>query len=112
MAQLRQDFEKFQALDTVILVVGPEGPAAFKNYWEKESLPFLGLPNPNHSVLKQFGQQIKLFKLGRMPAQVVIDKEGKARFVHYGDSMSDIPENQELLDLLAGLNRPEHETIH
>jgi peroxiredoxin Q/BCP len=47
-----------------------------------------------------------------MPAQVVIDKEGKARFVHYGDSMSDIPENQELLDLLAGLNRPEHETIH
>jgi peroxiredoxin Q/BCP len=39
-----------------------------------------------------------------MPAQVVVDKKGTARFVHYGDSMSDIPENRELLALLDALN--------
>jgi len=38
--------------------------------------------------------------LGRMPAQVMIDKSGKVRFVHYGHSMADIPENKELLDLI------------
>jgi peroxiredoxin Q/BCP len=35
-----------------------------------------------------------------MLAQVLIDKAGVARFVHYGHSMSDIPENAELLALV------------
>ena len=107
MAQLRQDFPAFVAQDAVILVVGPEGPATFKDYWQKHSLPFVGLPDLSHQVLKLFGQQVSLFRMGRMPAQVVIDKKGFARFVHYGDSMSDIPDNQELLGLLAELNAKE-----
>ena len=103
MAQLRQDYQRFLDSDTVILVVGPEGQAAFKSYWKQHNLPFIGLPDPSHKVLRLFGQQVKLFKLGRMPAQVVVDKLGIARFVHYGDAMSDIPENEELLELLAEL---------
>jgi peroxiredoxin Q/BCP len=51
-------------------------------------------------VLKRFGQEVNLFKLGRMPAQVLIDKEGTVRFAHYGHSMTDIPPNQEILGLL------------
>jgi peroxiredoxin Q/BCP len=39
-----------------------------------------------------------------MPAQVIVDKAGIARFVHYGHSMSDIPKNSELLELLDQLN--------
>jgi peroxiredoxin len=100
MAQLRQDYEKFVKLGTQIVVAGPENAEAFKNYWEKEKLPFIGLPDPEHKVLKLYGQEVKIFKLGRMPAQVMIDKSGKVRFVHYGHSMSDIPENKELLDLI------------
>ncbi len=107
MAQLRRDFQAFIDRDAVILVVGPEGPAAFKGYWRQHGLPFVALPDPGHQVLKLFGQQIKLFKLGRMPAQVVVDKQGFARFVHYGDAMSDIPGNAELLDLLSELNSKE-----
>ena len=68
------------------------------------NLPFIGLPDPKASVLKRFGQEIKLFKLGRMPAQVIVDKAGIARFVHYGHSMSDIPKNSELLEILDQLN--------
>jgi peroxiredoxin len=104
MAQLRQDYQRFVELGSEVVVVGPEGPRAFKNYWQEHNLPFVGLPDPSHQVLKLFGQQIKIFKMGRMPAQVVVDKQGVARFVHYGNSMSDIPNNQELLDLLAELN--------
>jgi len=33
-----------------------------------------------------------------------VDKEGIARFVHYGHNMSDIPENAELLALLDEIN--------
>lgn len=104
MAQLRQDFALFEAEDTVILVVGPENAGAFTEYWEEHDLPFTGLPDPKHSVLKTYGQEVNLFKLGRMPAQVIIDKAGTVRYVHYGHSMRDIPENVEVLALLHGLS--------
>ena len=100
MAQLRQDYDQFTGRDTAIVVVGPEGPGAFEKYWQQHELPFIGLPDPKHTVLKLYGQQVNLFKLGRMPAQVLIDKAGIARYVHYGKSMSDIPPNPELLALI------------
>ncbi len=39
-----------------------------------------------------------------MPAQVIIDKNGMVRYVHYGNEMSDIPDNAELLALLDEMN--------
>ena len=103
MAQLRQDFQKFNDENTVILVVGPENSNAFANYWAKNDLPFIGLPDPKHTVLKRYGQQVKIFKFGRMPAMVIVDRQGIVRFVHYGHSMSDIPENEDVLATLKGL---------
>jgi len=104
MAQLRQDYDKFVAQDTEVIVVGPAGTEAFADYWQKNDLPFIGLPDPNHSVLKLYGQEVSLFKLGRQPAQVTMDKNGQVRFVHYGHDPSDIPANQEILDLLQAMN--------
>jgi peroxiredoxin Q/BCP len=105
MAQLRQDDPMFAERDAEIIVVGPENAQAFAEYWQKHDLPFIGLPDPTASVLKLYGQEVNLFKLGRMPAQVVIDRAGMARFVHYGHSMSDIPANDELFAILETLNR-------
>ena len=62
----RQDYDEFVARDTAVLVVGPEDAKDFTNYFTKHDLPFTGLPDPKHSVLKLYGQQIKLFKFGRM----------------------------------------------
>lgn len=104
MAQLRQDFDQFENRQTVILVVGPEDTQAFAAYFKQNDLPFIGLPDPQASVLKLYGQEVNLFKLGRMPAQVIVDRNGIARYVHYGHAMSDIPENQELLQLLDEIN--------
>ncbi len=104
MAQLRLDYQEFIKRDTQIVVVGPEDAEAFEKYWSEQKLPFIGLPDPKASVLKLYGQEVNLFKLGRMPAQVIVDKESIARFVHYGHSMSDIPENAELFALLDQIN--------
>ena len=106
MAQLRQDYQEFVNRQTAIVVIGPENAAAFDDYWRTNSLPFIGLPDPKASVLKLYGQEVNLFKLGRMPAQVIVDKEGMARFVHYGHSMSDIPANTEVFALLDEINTP------
>ena len=105
MAQLRLDYTEFEKRNTVIVVVGPEKMDAFENYWKDNQLPFIGLPDPTASVLKLFGQEVNLFKLGRMPAQVLVDKQGVARYAHYGHSMSDIPENDEVLNLIDSVNK-------
>jgi peroxiredoxin len=104
MAQLRQDYPEFLARDVEVVVVGPEDAQAFADYFHKESLPFVGLPDPKTGVLKLYGQEVNLFKLGRMPAQVLIDKAGVARYVHYGHDMRDIPANSELLALADEIN--------
>jgi len=103
MAQLRQGYDEFCGRDAEVVVVGPEGRDAFADFWAKHRLPFKGLPDPRHTVLKRFGQEVNLFKLGRMPAQLLVDQKGIVRFAHYGHSMADIPSNQEVLSLLDEL---------
>jgi peroxiredoxin Q/BCP len=104
MAQLRQDHSKFQQARAEIVVVGPEDASSFQKYFTENDLPFTGLPDPTHSVLKRYGQEVNLFKFGRMPAQVLIDRQGVARFVHYGHDATDIPANEEILQLLQTIN--------
>ncbi len=105
MAQLRQDYDKFTTQETEIMVIGPEDAASFSDYWKNHKLPFIGLPDPSHTVLKRYGQEVNLFKFGRMPAQVAIDKSGTARYVHYGHNVADIPANEEILNLLEAMNK-------
>jgi peroxiredoxin Q/BCP len=104
MAQLRQDYDQFVERDAEVVVIGPDKADAFARYWEKEALPFIGLPDPKHQVADLYGQQVKLLKLGRMPALLVIDQQGDIRFRHYGGWMSDIPDNGEIFNLLDQLN--------
>ncbi len=105
MAQLRQDYDKFVKQEAEIIVIGRDSAAAFTEYWKKHNLLFTGLPDPTLIVLKRYGQEVNLFKFGRMPAQLLIDKQGIARFVHYGHDAADIPENEEILELLKTMNQ-------
>jgi peroxiredoxin len=105
MAQLRQDYHEFEQRGAIVVVVGPEDAGAFEQFWKENDLPFTGLPDPKASVLRLYGQEINLFKLGRMPAQVIVDMHGMARFVHYGHDMSDIPSNEEVLELLDDIRQ-------
>lgn len=86
-------------------MIGPEGKNAFEKYFKENGLPFIGLPDPTHSVLKLYGQEVNLFKMGRMPAMLIIDPHGRVRYVHYGHQMSDIPPNNEVLAALDAVNQ-------
>jgi peroxiredoxin len=107
MAQLRQGYHEFQARGAEVVVVGPDSESAFKDYWQKQDMPFVGLADPTHRVAKRYGQEVKLLQLGRMPAMMVVDKGGRVRYKHYGSSMSDIPPNQDILGVLDELNQEE-----
>jgi peroxiredoxin Q/BCP len=111
MAQLRQDINEFTQRQVAILIIGPENAKKFSSFFSQHRLPFIGLPDPQHQVLKKYGQEVSLFKFGRMPAQLLIDKDGIVRFVHYGHSMSDIPSNEEILSLIDEMEQKVVETI-
>jgi len=104
MAQLRQDYQKFIERDTEIIAIGPEDNESFTSWCHKHQMPFIGIADPEHFIAKTYGQQVKLLKLGRMPASFLIDKNGNMRYEHFGESMSDIPENKQVLALLEKLN--------
>jgi len=104
LARLRDEYNQFESRGVMILAVGPNSPTAFEQYWANERIPFVGLPDPDHRVARLYRQEVKLFKLGRMPLNCVIDQKGYVRFAHYGASMSDIPRNQELLEVIDKLN--------
>lgn len=87
-----------------VIIIGPDSGVEFERFWNDRELPFIGLPDPRHKVLKLYRQKIKILKFGRMPAQAIVDRNGIIRFLHHGDSMSDIPRNEELLSILDEVN--------
>jgi len=104
MMQLHQDYDKFAEKGTIIAVIGPEDANAFSTYWEQNNFKFYGIPDKKHLVLDLYDQEVNLFKLGRMPAQMLVDKQGMLKYIHYGHSMKDIPDNCELFELINSLN--------
>ncbi len=104
MAQLRRDYDKFVDKGVEILVIGPEDEEVFKYHWEKNNNPFIGIPDPDHQIADLYGQTVNLLKLGRMPAQVIIDKGGYIRYQHFGDLLRDITSNQYVLKVFDHLN--------
>jgi peroxiredoxin len=105
MTQLRDEYSSFLAKKAEIIVIGPENAKDFKEYWQKERMPFHGIADPQHVIANLYKQEVKLFKLGRMPALFVIDRDGLVRFNHHGQSMSDIPANRDVLSLLEKINQ-------
>jgi len=43
--------------------------------------------------------------LGRLPGLLVINKEGIIEYAYYGKNMHDIPENDEILQVLEKINK-------
>jgi peroxiredoxin len=103
LAQLRQDQAKFKTSGAAVLIVGPDGPHAFRRYWQENDMPFPGLADLRSRVANRYEQEVNLFKMGRMPALFVIDKNGVIRYAHYGDSMEDIPTNDVVLAVITQL---------
>lgn len=102
---MRDDYEEFKLRGVEIVAVGPDNAQNFTRYWARESLPYIGLPDPAHTVAKRYKQEVSLFKLGRMPLNSVVDVEGRIRYIHYGSSMADIPPNETFFRVIDELNK-------
>ncbi len=100
MVQLHEDKEKFEEKKIKVIAICPESEEKIKKFLNKQNLDLTFVADPSHSLAKSYNQQVSIFKLGRMPAQILLDKEGKRFFEHYSNSMMDIIKNEQILDLV------------
>ena len=108
MESLARDIEKFNQLNAelypILVDTEKHAKSMFKAY-AHHKFPIYYDESDENIAKSVLNQEWKLFKLGRMPALLVIDAQQIIRYAHYGDSMSDIPRNEEILKVLEELNK-------
>jgi len=67
-------------------------------------MPFVGMADIKSAVAQKYYQEVSIFKMGRMPAIFVIDRQGVIRYSHYAKTMMDYPANEELYDVIDQIN--------
>lgn len=97
---MKADYDLYVARKAQIIVVVPHDSEKVRACWEKEGLPFSGVPDPDGILGRLYKQEWNLIKLGRMPALFVMDRQGILAFVQYAMNMADIPPNAVILDIL------------
>ncbi|MFN2299317.1 MAG: peroxiredoxin family protein [Anaerolineales bacterium] len=104
MAQLRRNAEAFDARQAVILVISPDRPEQIQEYWRREQFPFPGFSDSDNQVASLFRQQADLYRKGRLPSVVIVDRESRIRYRYDGTSAPDIPSTATLLAELDRIN--------
>lgn len=91
---------EFVEADAEIIAVGPDQPGDFQKFFAEHRIAFPGIPDPEHVLADTYGQEVKWWKLGRLPAQFLISPPGVVRFSEYSRSMAAITPPEELLALV------------
>lgn len=81
----------------------PDDLESAKNFEMEFAIKFPIYYDAKKKVNKMLKQEVKPLKLGRMPALLIINKQGIIIYAYYSDSMDDIPTNEELFEVLKNL---------
>ena len=102
MAQLRHDYEKFQALNCEVIVNVPNGPIMIQRHRQEHNPPYPILTDKGSRVAALYFQ-VKIFFLVGTPTVFLVDRNGVIRYAHYARSPLDEPSSTEPLAVLAGM---------
>jgi peroxiredoxin len=100
---LRDDFERFGEYDAQILAVAPDDVAGTQRFSAQNPVPYPLLADQTHEVFDRYDVASKLMSLGQRPALFVLDAGGIVRYNQVGVQQWEIPPNEEILGVLAGL---------
>ncbi len=100
MAQLRHDYEKFQAFITEILVMVPNGPFMINRYLNQNPTPYIILTDKGSKVAEQYFQVKQFFAIGT-PTVFVVNKYRRIIYTYYAKSAIEEPGTEEILALLG-----------
>ena len=103
--KLGSEYEKFIELNAVIYAILPDNLENAQNFESEFAKEYPIYYDDKKKVNKMLKQEVKPLKLGRMPALLIIDKQAIIRYAYFSDSMSDIPENEDLFKIIKNLSK-------
>lgn len=104
--KLGDDYDKFKEYNAILYTILPNDLESARNFeanFAKKKFPIYY--DATKKVNKMLKQEVKPLKLGRMPALLIIDEQGIIRYAYYSDSMSDIPDNEEIFEVLKSFSK-------
>jgi peroxiredoxin len=87
-------------MDTYLYPILADSEENAKKFEKKYARKYPVFYDPTKKVPKMLNQEVKLLKFGRMPGLLIVDKVGIIQYAYYGESMSDIPENEIIFKVL------------
>ena len=133
ISEIKNDSDEFKKNKIDVLVVlqsDAKNVIGINEIVKEEDLPFTIVLDPKEEIFKLYGvlpgsifryatpgtikKAMKSKKLGfkhgvnegkemQLPAVFIVDKEKKIKYAYYGKNVSDVPENEVLLDIAAKL---------
>ncbi len=100
MMRLHRDVEMLKAKGIKLLVVCPEDEKGVEKFTKDFDFGFDFVADHKHTLADKYNQQVKILKFGRMPAQIVLNKDLEVVYSHYAKNMKDIVEEREIFSEL------------
>jgi len=104
VVRLAGSYKKFQELNTELYPITADklgNAQKLETKYAKGKYPIYY--DEDKKVVKLLHQEWKLLRFGRMPGMIIIDKNGIIQWAYYSDSMSDIPKNDVIFEVLEQL---------
>lgn len=109
MAQLRHDYEKFQALNAEVLVMVPNGPRSIAKHIDRYAPPYPILSDKGSLVARQYRIPIRQAPLIKFAAMTIttflVDRAGIIRYAYYPRSYIEEPAIRPALAVLSQMER-------
>jgi peroxiredoxin Q/BCP len=101
---LRDRYAEFTERGAEIVAIAPDTVEAARTFFERESLPFTSLPDPDRKVFRMYDVKSAMISLGQRPGLFIVDKDGIVRFAHLGFQQWEIPSVDDTLAQLDALS--------
>jgi len=101
---LQEDYPRFEAANSEILAISVEEATIGQHVAELLEIQYPILSDVEHKVVDQYGVYNLLGDSLATPSVFVIDMEGILHWAYVGQSSTDRPSNDMILEQLRGLN--------
>ncbi len=99
--RLGKEIDKLRSLNTEIYAITAdryENARRLELRYAKSAFPIFF--DRKHEVVRSLKQEVKIFKLGRLPAVLIVEIDGTIKWAYYGSDFRDIPTNKEIFEAI------------
>jgi peroxiredoxin len=100
---LREDIDRFTEAGARVVAIAPDTLDGVEKFVRGNEYPFALLADVDHAVFDGYDVVSTMMSLGQRPALFVVDGDGVVRFDSIGTQQWQIPTNDNVLKVLAGL---------